>query len=71
MLVHPRRAPRAGGRGFADLDARADLNPLWVFLGYGEKPGIWALAGGAVVIAAVVLRTFCGNDQGKLIAADE
>jgi drug/metabolite transporter (DMT)-like permease len=33
------------------------LNPLWVFLGYGERPGKWAFLGGAVVIAAVVFRT--------------
>jgi len=32
-------------------------NPLWVALGTGERPGPWSLAGGAVVIAAVVLRT--------------
>jgi drug/metabolite transporter (DMT)-like permease len=32
-------------------------NPVWVWLGTGERPGPWALAGGAVVMAAVVLRT--------------
>jgi drug/metabolite transporter (DMT)-like permease len=32
------------------------LNPVWVFLGAGERPGPWALAGGAVVIAAVAFR---------------
>ncbi len=32
------------------------LNPLWVALGLGEIPGPWALAGGAVVLAAVTLR---------------
>lgn len=29
------------------------LNPLWVFLFYGEAPGPFALFGGAVVIAAI------------------
>jgi len=29
------------------------LNPLWVFLFVGEKPGIWALIGGAVVIVSI------------------
>lgn len=37
------------------------LNPLWVFLAMGEKPGPWALIGGAIVLIAVtgrsVLRT--------------
>ena len=33
------------------------FNPIWVLLGTGEKPGPWAIAGGAIVIAAVVVRT--------------
>ena len=33
------------------------LNPLWVFLALGETPGWWAVAGGAVIIAAVAVRT--------------
>jgi drug/metabolite transporter (DMT)-like permease len=33
------------------------LNPVWVLIGYGERPGNWAIAGGAIVIAAVVVRT--------------
>lgn len=31
------------------------LNPLWVMLLYGEKPGKFALLGGAVVIGSVIL----------------
>jgi len=38
------------------------LNPLWVFLGYGERPGRWALAGGAIVVAAVIIRALPPND---------
>jgi len=30
------------------------FNPLWVFLALGERPGPNALAGGAVIIAAVI-----------------
>ena len=33
------------------------LNPVWVFIGTGERPGPWAIAGGCLVVAAVVLRT--------------
>ena len=33
------------------------LNPLWTFLLAGERPGPWALAGGAVILAATVWRT--------------
>jgi drug/metabolite transporter, DME family len=33
------------------------FNPIWVVLGMGERPSGWALAGGAVVLSAVLLRT--------------
>jgi drug/metabolite transporter, DME family len=33
------------------------LNPIWVFLGMGERPTTWAIAGGAIVVAAIVWRT--------------
>jgi drug/metabolite transporter (DMT)-like permease len=32
------------------------LNPLWVLLVMGEKPGPWALIGGLIVLAAVTAR---------------
>lgn len=32
------------------------LNPVWVFLFVGEKPGKWSLIGGTVVLTAVTLR---------------
>jgi len=34
------------------------LNPVWVALGVGELPGLWACLGGAVVVGAVTLRAF-------------
>lgn len=36
------------------------FNPLWAFLGLGERPSGWALLGGAVVLAAVAGRTAWG-----------
>lgn len=39
-------------------------NPIWVALGYGERPGPWAMAGGAVVVAAVVARALVGSGKG-------
>jgi drug/metabolite transporter (DMT)-like permease len=33
------------------------LNPIWTFLVVGERPGPWALLGGAVVLGATVWRT--------------
>ena len=32
------------------------FNPVWVFFGTGERPGPWAILGGAIVLAAVALR---------------
>ena len=32
-------------------------NPIWVFLFLGERPGVYAIAGGAVVLAAIGWRT--------------
>src|SRR5207253_7947530 len=32
------------------------LNPVWVYLGTGERPGPWAVLGGAIVLAAVSVR---------------
>jgi drug/metabolite transporter, DME family len=33
------------------------LNPIWTFLVMGERPGPWAVVGGAVVLGATVWRT--------------
>ncbi|NLK87153.1 MAG: EamA family transporter [Clostridiaceae bacterium] len=32
------------------------LNPVWVWLFIGEVPGLWALVGGVIVMAAVTIR---------------
>lgn len=34
------------------------LNPVWVFLFVGERPSQWAIMGGVIIIAAIVLHTF-------------
>ena len=33
------------------------LNPLWVWIGYGERPSNYALIGGAIIIVALAVRT--------------
>jgi drug/metabolite transporter (DMT)-like permease len=33
------------------------LNPLWVFLLIGERPGSWAVVGGLIVLSAVTIRS--------------
>lgn len=32
------------------------LNPMWTFLGTGERPGRWALVGGGVIVVTILLR---------------
>ena len=33
------------------------FNPIWAFLGIGERPSPWAIAGGAIVLLSVAART--------------
>lgn len=44
------------------------LNPVWVFLVIGEKPGPLALLGGLAVVAAVVARAALGNREERRAA---
>jgi drug/metabolite transporter (DMT)-like permease len=41
------------------------FNPLWAFLGLGERPSTWAALGGAIVLAAVAGRTVFGARRGE------
>jgi drug/metabolite transporter (DMT)-like permease len=41
------------------------FNPLWAFLGLGERPSTWAALGGAIVLAAVAGRTVLGARSGE------
>ena len=34
------------------------LNPVWAWLVHGERPGAWALAGGALILLATLTRTW-------------
>jgi drug/metabolite transporter (DMT)-like permease len=38
------------------LLAEPVLNPVWAWLAQGERPGRWALAGGALIVAATTVR---------------
>jgi drug/metabolite transporter (DMT)-like permease len=40
------------------LNVEPVLNPLWAWLLHGERPGTAALAGGALILAAVVVRAW-------------
>ncbi|HEX9919769.1 MAG TPA: DMT family transporter [Pyrinomonadaceae bacterium] len=58
-------------RGVKSLDASVIgyiepvLNPVWVFLFLGERPGSWALAGGAIIIVAVASHTVWAARKAK------
>ena len=44
------------------------LNPIWVLIGFGERPGRWAIAGGAIVIAAVLAQgQVIGNPHNQTL----
>ena len=34
------------------------MNPLWAWLVHGERPGIWSLGGGAVILSATLANTW-------------
>jgi DME family drug/metabolite transporter len=45
-------------------------NPVWVFLFLGERPGLPALAGGAIVLAAIGWRSLGGSDPVVVAPTD-
>ncbi len=54
-------------RGVRSLDASIIgfveplLNPIWVFLFLKERPSVWAILGGAIIIAGVIFHTVKQN----------
>lgn len=42
------------------------LNPIWSWLVHGERPGPWALAGGALIIGATALRSVLASRPPKV-----
>ncbi|HKO60918.1 MAG TPA: DMT family transporter [Pyrinomonadaceae bacterium] len=63
----------AMARGVRSLDAgivgyiEPVLNPIWVFLVIGEQPTKWALVGGAIIVAAVVVHTLWEARRGRTL----
>ena len=39
------------------------LNPIWVFIGYGEVPSFYAIIGGIIIITAITVRTLISNSD--------
>lgn len=61
-------------RGVRSLDASIIgfveplLNPIWVFLFLRERPSVWAIVGGAVIIAGVTFHTVKQNIRKPALA---
>ncbi|MCL6613550.1 MAG: DMT family transporter [Firmicutes bacterium] len=47
------------------------LNPVWVFVSLGERPGPWALIGGAVVVITVTLRCVLSEGRARTAVTSE
>jgi drug/metabolite transporter (DMT)-like permease len=62
-----RRVPAAEASLLSMLEPT--FNPIWVYLGTGERPAPLAILGGGIVIASVVLRTWLAPALPR--AADE
>jgi drug/metabolite transporter, DME family len=41
------------------------LNPVWVFIGYGEYPGFWAILGGSIIMAALAVQVILSERQRR------
>jgi drug/metabolite transporter, DME family len=45
-------------------------NPIWVFLLLGERPSLFAIAGGVIVLAAIAWHTLAGEPISEMPAPD-
>jgi drug/metabolite transporter (DMT)-like permease len=46
------------------------LNPVWAFLVHGERPGVWAFAGGAIILGSTIAKTLAdARARPQLLAA--
>lgn len=41
------------------------LNPIWVLIALGEKPGFWALIGGSIVIGSLLIKSLVQDEARK------
>jgi drug/metabolite transporter (DMT)-like permease len=43
------------------LQVEPGMNPVWSWLAHGERPTLWAIAGGAVIVSATLVNTWLGR----------
>jgi drug/metabolite transporter, DME family len=47
------------------------LNPLWAWLAQGERPGPWALVGGAVILGATAVKSWMDARSARVVVPPE
>jgi DME family drug/metabolite transporter len=45
------------------------LNPVWVFIGYGERPGSMAIVGGGIIVAVLAIRVLVTERRASGISS--
>jgi len=48
----------------------AIFNPIWVFIGIGEEPSVFAIAGGIIILSAILFHNFVLKKKEPLTAED-
>ncbi len=47
------------------LQVEPAMNPVWTWIVHAERPNLWAVAGGAVIITATVVNTWRQSRRGR------
>ncbi len=45
------------------------LNPIWAWLVHGERPGVWSLAGGGVILLATLVKSWADAREPGAVEA--
>lgn len=45
----------------------AMFNPIWVFIGIGEAPSVYSIAGGIIIFGAIIWRNFSKREKALII----
>lgn len=48
----------------------AIFNPIWVFLGIGERPSVYAIAGAAIILTAILWRNLSKGKKEKMMIVE-
>jgi drug/metabolite transporter (DMT)-like permease len=45
----------------------AMFNPIWVFIGIGEKPTVYSIIGGIVIFSAIIWRNLSAKEKQIIV----